>query len=543
MPTDEIGYVLDQICLILQKVKANIGMLWKIVPSPFRMLVEIVSVTACVGIVIFFIKAVIGNKASWKKRHNLNLMFSYAAGSGQTQRRCIFKDAYKSLFDKKSTIFSLVGLAYRIGSYETSSKMIAFLASFIYLPLTILGTAEMIIRCSVGATVYFFIDLAYTVFLIFLWMINIVLMPFFKLVDKAFWKVQHCPNCYTTFKLPVFECPNCGAKHSMLYPGKSGLLFAKCTCGHFVPCSSASTRKELKSYCPKCNHALAGSNVKALTIQVIGADSSGKTAFIAAFHHQYVEATKSTGVSNILTFPEESFKELERMYVTGKTEKSPSDEVIAYSIIHRSKRRSDDGIVIYDVPDEILLSEQYKKSPINFAYSDGIIVLLDPLSVRTVKEQCETLIGTNNIGRYSNDSADDIVVHFLKKYSEVTGRLAKRMSKVPVAIVITKTDLIPVNEEIGDRFTTNDKRLGRTDEIRNAVCRSYLSEIGLGNVVNNIDSVFSEVSLFAISSIGHSDNENGSFKPCGVVEPIDWIAKERKSAIHKFTTKIKETSL
>lgn len=57
MPTDEIGYVLDQICLILQKVKANIGMLWKIVPSPFRMLVEIVSVTACVGIVIFFYKS------------------------------------------------------------------------------------------------------------------------------------------------------------------------------------------------------------------------------------------------------------------------------------------------------------------------------------------------------------------------------------------------------------------------------------------------------------------------------------------------------
>lgn len=309
-------------------------------------------------------------------------MFSYAAGSGQFQRSHIYKDAHRYLFDKNWSVLSFAGLAYRLGNYESHSKTIAFLGSLVYLPLVILGVVEMIIRCIAGVVIYFVINLAYIVFLLALWAVNLFLMPLFNLADKTSCMTQHCPKCYATFKLPVFGCRHCGTRHTKLYPGRCGLLFAKCNCGHFIPCASFSKRKDLKSYCPKCDYALAGSNIKALTVQVIGGNSSGKTSFIGAFQHQYVEAARNSGIRNVSTFPKDDFKELERMYHSGKTTKSPSDEVRAYYILHGGKGSSDDGIVIYDVPDEVILSEQYERNPLNFAYSDGIIIIIDPLSVR-----------------------------------------------------------------------------------------------------------------------------------------------------------------
>ena len=98
-----------------------------------------------------------------------------------------------------------------------------------------------------------------------------------------------------------------------------------------------SKRKQLKSYCPKCDHALAGSSIKALTIQVIGGNSSGKTAFVVEFHRQYMEDIKNSGIRSVTTAPEDDFGALERMYYSGKTEKSPSNEVHTYYILHSSK--------------------------------------------------------------------------------------------------------------------------------------------------------------------------------------------------------------
>ena len=542
MPTDEIRYELEQIHLFLQKAMADIGAFWETIPGLLRTLIVIVSVVACVNIVASLVKAIINNRATWKKKPGSELMFSFAAGSGQFQRSHIYKDAHKYLFDKKWFVFSFAGLAFRLGNYENHSKAIAFLCSLAYLPLAILGIAEMIIRCIAGVVTCFVVNLTYIVFLIVLWVINLVIMPLCNLADKASWMTQHCPKCYSTFKLPVFECPHCGAKHKKLYPGSCGLLFAKCTCGHFIPCASASKRKELKSYCPKCDFALAGSNIKALTVQVIGGNSSGKTAFIAAFQHQYVEAIKNSGVRDVSTFPADDFNELEGMYHSGRT--ATSDEVRAYYILHGSTGSADDGIVIYDVPDEVILSEQYERNPLNFAYSDGIIIIIDPLSVRSVRKECEATTGSASTNGFSDDSTEDIIVHFINKYSEVAGRMARRMSDTPVAVVIAKTDLTSIRRKIGTvkikaEFFANQNQYLSFDAARDKVCRKYLADIGLANAINNLDSVFSKVSYFPVSSIGHCEDGN-PFDPQNIVAPMRWLARQSHNNIKDLAAFVEE---
>lgn len=300
----------------------------------------------------------------------------------------------------------------------------------------------------------------------------------------------------------------------------------------------------MKSYCPKCDYALAGSNIKALTVQVIGGNSSGKTAFIAAFQHQYVEAIENSGIRNVSTSPADDFKELERMYHSGRTTKSPSDEVRAYYILHGSKGSSDDGIVIYDVPDEVILSEQYERNPLNFAYSDGIIIVIDPLSVRSVRKECEATTGSASTGGFSDDSTEDIVVHFINKYSEVAGRMARRMSDTPVAVVIAKTDLTSIRRKIGTvkikaEFSSNQNQYLSPDDARDKVCRRYLADIGLANAINNLDSVFSRVSYFPVSSIGHC--EDGSpFDPHNIIAPLGWLARQCQSNIKDLAAFVEE---
>lgn len=546
MPINEINNTIEQVHLFLKKCFTDVIAFCDTIPSQLRPILTIVVAVACINIVVSLVKAVVLNRASWKKKPDSELMYSFAAGSGQFQRKHIYRDAHKYLFDKKWSLFSFAGLAYRLGNYENNSKTFQFLSSLVYLPLAILGMAEMIVRCVIGIVFYFIVNIIYFAFLFCIWLVNLVLMPLFGLADKSSLVTQHCPKCYATFKLPVFECPHCGTTHTNLYPGRCGLMFSKCSCGRFIPCASVSKRKNLRSYCPKCGEALAGSSIKAFTVQVVGGNSTGKTAFIAAFQHQYVGAIKRSGIRNVSTYPENDFAELDEMFRTGKTEKSPTNEVRTYYILHGNKGSSDDGIVIYDVPDEIVLSEQYERNPLNFAYSDGIIIIIDPLSVRSVREECEKTIGSLSIDGYSDDSTEDIIINFINKYSEVAGRMTRRMSEIPVAVVITKTDLTPIKRRIGTvkikaEYSANQIQYYSFDDARDKLCRKYLSEIGLANAINNLNSVFSQVSFFPVSSMGHFA-DGTPFEPQNVITPIRWLAHQCQSVIKNLATVVEVES-
>ena len=544
MRVDDILYELERVSEFLTELSARVYDYWDMVPYPVRLLLIAVLSVAGINIVASLVKAIVINRNTWKPYPESSLMISFLSGSGQYQRRHIYGDAHKYLFDRKWSIVSFAGLAYRLGNYKSPSKTVSFLSTLLFLPLAILGTAEMLLRFLIGVIVYFVINIVYLLLLITFGLLNLMVMLIGSIADNLSLVTQHCSKCYAAFKLPVFECPHCGAKHTKLRPGKTGIMFAKCSCGHFIPCASVANRKKLKAFCPKCGNVLAGANVQSLNIQMIGGNSSGKTAFIAAFQHQYLEASKKTGVSTVTTFPIHSFMEFEKAYQTGKTEKSPSDKVCDYSIVNNSRRSSDDGIVIYDIPDEVILNEQYERNPLNFAYSDGIIIIIDPLSSRSVRRECETTSGTASISGFSDDSMDDLIVHFINKYSEVSGRTARKMSSVPVAVVISKTDLTAIRRKIGPvkikaEYAANQNQYANLEDARDRICRQYLADIGLANAINNLDSVFSKVSYFPVSAIGHCP-DGSLFDPQNVMTPFEWLTRHHQSSIRPVIASVQE---
>lgn len=533
---------MEQIEDVIEVVGLFVKDVWSIIPKGIKIAICIIALVAVVNILLSLIKAIIDNRQSWKPMPNSLLMYSFAAGSGNFQRRNIYKDAHKYLFDKTWSLFSFAGLAFRLGNVNKDSMSIAALLSIVYIPLALAGMIEMVLRIVIGVTFFLLCNLSYIVLLLILAAANLILMPVFFMMDKTTWTKQHCPNDYSSFYLPVFECPHCKSRHDKLFPGRGGLLWAKCSCGAFIPCSSLTKRKKLTSYCPKCGFPLAAANAKTLSIQIVGGNSSGKTSFIAALQHQYLASLAQNERNKLVLSPVDRFGDLDRMFTEGRTFKSPSDQVHTFSIVHTTEGAADVGLTIYDVPDEIILSEQYDKNPLNYGYCDGIALIIDPLSVSTVRDECIKVNGATSVRGYSNDSPEDIAIHFINKFSEVAGRSARKMSRIPVAVIISKSDLTIIKRQVGlVKIKSESNQYSSFSEARNAICRNYLVQIGLANILNNLESVFSNVSYFPISAIGHIETPGDAYEPQGVMSPVDWIIRECGSPLYAYSMKARRS--
>lgn len=75
---------------------------------------------------------------------------------------------------------------------------------------------------------------------------------------------------------------------------------------------------------------------------------------------------------------------------------------------------------------------------------------------------------------------------------------------------------------------------------RDEICKSFLNDIGLANVVNNLESVFLDVCYFPTSAIGHPPEVGVAFDPFGVIEPVTWIAKKQQSAVYPLLNYVQE---
>lgn len=515
---------------ILQAQYLRLCDLWSIFPPVVRLIIELALLLAIIGIATSLIKSAANNYKEWKPMQDSGLMLSYFRGSGNHQRKLIYKDARELLRDKTWSWISSAGLAYRLGSFTNSSKVVMFLCSLAFLPLFFVGLIEMLFRVVIGNIFYFFLNIGATALLFTLGLISCILTPFFLIADGAMRRQQHCPHCYSTFKLPYFRCPHCGTVHQRLIPGKSGLFYARCSCGHFLPCSVLSKRDVLSAVCPKCSHDLATSNARQFSIQVIGGNSSGKTAFLAAFQHLYLDNITKDTQASAYGEPKDEFDALESMFSSGQTVPASDPVVIPYSLVHRTGGIATESLIFYDIPDEILLNEEYERSPLNFGYSNGIIIIIDPLSIQEVYHECSKL-GNAGISGCSRNDPEPVIIHFINKFSEISGRPARQMSNVPVAVLITKCDLRGVRQHIGmpkiksSYKTDPDQYQNDFGTAIDEICREYLRGIGLSNVINNLDSVFASVKYFPISAIGHSGGTGAPFEPVGVIEPVTWLAE------------------
>ncbi|MCL1987659.1 MAG: hypothetical protein FWG64_06785 [Firmicutes bacterium] len=444
-------------------------------------------VFTAICIIFAYILAIYTNAKNWKPKPNSQLMYSYFGGSGFFQRKLIYKSAFDFMLDVNLVKFTFLGIAGLLKSIESKSTILLFLFAILYFILEIFGIIEIIFRFIFGGIFFFVFGIFHWIILLVLTVAFCLLMPIAKLVDKILRNEQHCPNCYTKFNLQLFKCKSCGVYHENLLPSLTGILFARCLCGKFTPANTIIRHfHRLQAACPVCKQEVVAVNAVPFSIQLIGAENSGKTAFLAFFQYLYFNK------NNVQLIPNNNFAQLQEMYQNGKT--FPTETSANYNFVFLSKL-DNQVLTFYDISSKIVQNFELDKPPTNFIYCNAFIIMINPA---TAMDETETAI-----------------INFINKFSEITGKSATKMTNKPVAVIINKSDNITL-----PKFNKNLKKyVHETSKI----CRQYLVDIGLINTINNIEGVFANVGYFIMSTGEFAKNTTGF--------PVTWLAVKSKSEL------------
>ena len=537
--TARLGQFVDRIAHEVSRAASWVTHFLSLWPRWAVILLVIALGLAVVGVLLSHGLAVWRHCHAWKPKPHSQLTYSYACGTGPYQRGLMYQEAHKLLRDHTWSWVSASGLAYRLGNLTHQSRIVVAFGSVIYLPLVILGLVEMILRVIIGTVWLLIASLAQRLVLMVLRWLSYVGIALGKAIDKSARVEQYCWKCYQHFDLPDFVCPGCGQTISELIPARTGVLVARCQCGRFLPTLAHTGRSRLAARCPSlsCGAPLVGANAKQFTIVLIGGNKSGKTAFASAFQHQYMMHHGANRNLTLFGAPTEAFAALEQAYSSGMTESSDSSAAQVYHIGHEVSGTVRDTLVLYDVPDEAVFSGVFEKNPLYLAYADGIVIIVDPLSMASVRQECQTLGDTVPSGSYSTDDVDDLIQSFEAPFSAIVNRAARRRSDIPVAIIVNKTDVKAVKRKIGApkitaTYNANPGQYGQDPAAAaNDLVRAYLTEIGLSNAIANLEKAFSVVRFFPTSAIGHASSAAAAFSPVGVIAPIAWIAQQSRSRL------------
>lgn len=341
------------------------------------------------------------------------------------------------------------------------------------------------------------------------------------LADRALLVIRavhsRCPKCKRKSVIPAYVCPSCGKEHMDLFPGPYGVVRRKCTCGATLPTTSFSGRNKLEARCPFCGEGLHSNGSKQFGIQMVGGIGTGKTTYLAAFWHEYRKALERNAGCQYKEMPEEAFAELEKWYQNGIAEATTSTNANMYSIIHYMPGRPPVQMSMYDIAGEAYDLSVNNVQQQQFGYCEGFVAVIDPTS--------------------DPGDADNAFVSFINYIDSMKGKNAAKISEVPVAVIITKSDLY--KREIGPaRIRASFRSIyGRTytpgedyDVFRSEMCRAFLLEHGYENSMNLIEGEFENVMFFPVSAMGHG-TEASEYEPWGVLDPVMWIMKTTRCHI------------
>lgn len=351
-----------------------------------------------------------------------------------------------------------------------------------------------------------------------------------------------CPNpdCQASFLIPVYECPECGAKHTQLVPSKYGILKRTCLCGAKLPTTFLNGRGHLKAYCPECDTALSGDTAsRQYAIPVIGGPSVGKTCYINMAIDQIMNdvAPARGWEMRFINDSEEKDHELAMKSLNQgvRLMKTELNALTAYQMmLTLPNEKIGRRIYVYDISGEMFSSSSDVQKNLAYSYADGFIFIIDPLTLNQFAMEVEDKLDLNAYGASGKDF-DDILNIMLINLEKMFGLKDKDTLKRNLAVVINKSDIPTLEERIGatasqQYLVENSATCKNYMEARDAVCRQFLTDYGAGNFVRTAEAKFKSVHYFACSALGHN-HEGQPYEGKNVVEPMLWLLSQADSSI------------
>lgn len=363
-----------------------------------------------------------------------------------------------------------------------------------------------------------------------------------------------CHECKQKSLIPTYICPSCGAQHTNLTPGSYGILWRKCSCGQKLPATCFNGRAKLKAICPHCLEEgrttyLNDRESRPFCVPVVGGRSVGKTAYITAFSRKFLEEVAPAAGLETEFYSDakrQIFDEIQADYQSGATRMTAraqdvtQSSSVSFSFFVKHKRLTPERLVhIYDIAGEVFTDNAENEVQRQYEYCQGIIFMIDPFAIPSVRAHYELALDKKDLAGIGRADINGVINVFINKLREVTGLSDQRMSQVPLAVVIGKTDAAGLDEHFSQEKIADICGRGPNitpSDAEDWLCREFLRENEMAGFISAIDMQFKVNRFFAASAIGHPRDE-GEYRPRGVLEPMEWICQNSDRAFASLWTK------
>jgi hypothetical protein len=380
-----------------------------------------------------------------------------------------------------------------------------------------------------------------------------------------------CPYCFETFtrrdvsyrcaSVDESRCPRLpdrklaryedGDEFSTDVKDLRSLVFPAPRAHGEVKCPHCATRTQLL-VCPHCHNDLpqqiVETSLRPLIIALVGAKACGKSNYLAVLLDQLDNRVGSLFNASVSAFGErtrERYREDFRAHVYDKGVAVPETVsartrssvrhplVFGYDTkrhLGRITRDSRTLVIFFDTAGEDLGNlENMALVTRNLARADGLIFLLDPLQIRSVRDRLEGTVPLP--GQYTEPR--EIVQRVTELIRSVNGLRASQRVKVPVAVAFSKMDavrelleqnsplLAPPAEPPHRGFLDVDDTLRMHSHVQ-ALVESW---VGAG-FDRFLRQHFSKFCYFALSALGQPPDQQNRVRvvePLRVEDPFLWL--------------------
>ena len=311
-----------------------------------------------------------------------------------------------------------------------------------------------------------------------------------------------------------------------------------------VRCDSCNVVSHTR-ICPHCHQELSQDigQVDQRIIAIIGGRATGKTNYIASLITRLQTEVARNFHTGVRLMGEETNLRWERDFYTplfGRkevlkpTQGAAIDATVKAPLMFRfifndGSRKRAINISFFDSAGEDMtslatMSAQYRY----ICHADGIIFLLDPLQISTVRQQ---VMNSANVPQQDYKASPEAIIGNLRDLFERQQRLHPTQKvKVPIAFTLSKVDALRPILDPGSALQRASSHQGALDlyEVQsvNTEISHYLSEWINPAFMIGVENGFATYNFFGVSSLGDQPDANGhltTVSPMRVEEPLLWL--------------------
>ncbi|GIP52638.1 TRAFAC clade GTPase domain-containing protein [Paenibacillus vini] len=303
------------------------------------------------------------------------------------------------------------------------------------------------------------------------------------------------------------------------------------------------TRRRL---CPHCHNELpvTAGKVPSNIISIIGASQVGKSVYMTSLIHTLQNTTADHFDAACMPLNAEISRKFRSMYeeplfergdLLASTQKEKMQEPFIFQFVFKDDRKPPLTLVFFDVAGEGMVDQDYLGlQGQHIKNSSGILFMVDPLQIRSIREKIRINIGGEPgewVSQY--DEPRDVV---LTMFGDFIAYEEKGKTDIPTAVVLTKSDMLrALSDGDGEYIKSN------SNVFNNVVHRKSFNVAEFENIDGEIrrfiekvdrpfkgtmDVYFTNTAYFAVSALGSNPVDQklqGVVSPIRVDEPFIWL--------------------